>query len=217
LTGADAYRRLLGGGSARLSTTPGAARPLVERLCQADGLPAALRTDHGPPFAPPAFCGLRQLSVWWITLGIRPQRLDPGRPEPNGRHERLHRTLNADATRPPTPHQAAQPARCDGFCREDHHERPHEALHDRTPAALARPSLRSLPAMRPAPTYPGHSVGRRVRHAGTVRFQTRQLFISETRRQEDIALEETADGLWSIDGDDVLLARLDARDLQWYV
>lgn len=217
LTVADAYSRFLLGCSARLSTKQVEARPIFERLFQDYGLPDAIRTDNGPPFATPAFCGLSKLSVWWIKLGIRHQRIEPGRPEQNGAHERMHRTLKAEATRPPEPSQAAQQARFDRFRREYNDERPHEALHYSTPASLYRPSPRSLPAPLPAPTYPGHYVVRRVSNAGTFRFQTRQLFISDTLLQEDIALEETADGIWSIYFYDVLLARLDERDFKLYV
>ena len=126
----------------------------------------------------------------------------------------MHRPLKADATRPPEHHQAAQQARFDRFCREDHEERPHAALHYRTPASHYRPSPRSLPAKLPAPTSPGYYLVRRVSHTGTCRFQTRQLFMSDTLLQEDIAWEETAEGIWSISFDDVLLARLDARDFR---
>ena len=190
------------------------ARPSFERLFQEYGLPQAIRTDNGAPFATPAFGGLSRLSVGWIKLGIRHQRIAPGRPEQNGAHERMPRTLNAEAPRPPERQPRAQQARFDRFCREDNEERPHEALDDRTPAALYRPSTRQRPAKRPAPADPGHSWVRRVSHAGTFRVQTRQRFISDTRLQEDMALEETADGIWSLSFDDVRLARLDARDLR---
>jgi putative transposase len=175
-----------------------------------------MRTDHGAPFATPAFCGLSKLSVWWIKLGIRPQRIAPGGPEQHGAHERLHRTRTAEATRPPEHYQDAHQARFDRFCREYNAERPPEALHYRTPASLYRPSPRPLPAKLPAPTYPGHYRVRRVSNAGPLRFQTRQLFMSDTLRQEDIALAETAEGIWSIYFYDVLLARLDERDFKLY-
>jgi putative transposase len=214
LTVAEAYRRLLLSGAARRSTKE--ARPICERLFQESGLPAAIRTDNGAPFATPACCGLSTLAVGWITRGIRQQRMAPGRPEQQGAHERLHRTLKADATRPPERHQEAQQARFDRCCREDNEGRPHEALGDRTPASRCRPSLRPLAAKLPAPASPGHDVARRVRTAGTFRFQSRQLFSSDTLLQEAIALEETADGIWSISFDDVLLARLDERDFRLY-
>jgi putative transposase len=95
-------------------------------------------------------------------------------------------------------------------------ERSHEALAFRTPAAVYRPSTRPMPTQLPAPAYPGHYLMRRVSNAGTVRFKTRQLFISDTLLQEDIALEETADGIWSIYFSDVLLARLDERHFRLY-
>jgi putative transposase len=217
LTGADAYSRFLLCGSARLSTTQAEARPIFEHLFREYGRPDAIRTANGAPFATPAFCGLSQLSGWWITLGIRHQRIEPGRPEQNGRHERLHRTLKAEATRPPEPHQQAQQARFDRFGREYNAERPHAALNDRTPASLSRPSARPMPTTLPAPAYPGHYLVRRVSHARTFRFQSRQIFMSDTLLQEDLALEETADGMWSIYFYDVLLARLDERTFKLYV
>ena len=120
------------------------------------GLPAAIRPDHGAPCATPACCGLSQLSVWWITLGIRQHRIVPGRPEHNGAHERLHRTLQAEATRPPERHQSAQQARFDRFCRDYHTERPHEACDSQTPASLYRPSPRAMPTQLPSPASLGH-------------------------------------------------------------
>jgi putative transposase len=170
LTVADADSRFLLSCAARLSTKQVEARPIFERLCQEYGLPEAIRTDNGAPFATPACCGLSQLSVWWITLGIRHQRMAPGRPEQNGAHERMHRTLKAEATRPPERHQAAQQARFDRFCRESNEERPHEALGDRTPVSRYRPSRRPMPTKLPEPAYPGHYLVRRVSHAGTFRF-----------------------------------------------
>jgi hypothetical protein len=200
--------------AARLATQPVEARPIFERLFRGDGLPGAIRTADGAPFATPACCGLSKRSVGWITLGSRHQRSDPGRPEQHGRNARLHRTLKADATRPPAPHQRAQQARVDRFCRADNAERPHAALHCRTPASCYQPAARPLPAKLPAPAYPGHSLGRRVSQAGTFRFQPRQLLIRATRLQEDIAWEETADGLGSTSCYGVLLARLAERNFK---
>jgi putative transposase len=216
LTVADAYSRLLFSCSARLSTKQVEARPIFERLFRDYGLPDAIRTDNGTPFATPAFCGLSQLSVWWIKLGIRHQRIEPGRPGQNGAHERMHRTLKAEATRPPESNQVAQQARFDRFCREYNEERPHEALNYNTPASLYWPSARPMPATLPTPIYPGHYLVRRGSSAGTLRFQTRQLFSSDTLLQEHMALEETADGIWSLSCDDVLLARLDERTFKRY-
>jgi len=214
LTAADAYSRYLPGCSARLSTKQVEAQPIFERLFQAYGVPGAIRTDNGAPFAAPAFCGLSKPSVWWIKLGIRHQRIEPGRPEQNGRHERMYRTLKAEATRPPERNQVAQQARFDRFCQVYNHERPHEALGQRPPAALYRPAPRRLPAKLAEPAYPGHYLARRVSNAGTFRFKSRQLFLSGTLLQERIALEETGDGIGAIYCYDVLLARLDERDFK---
>jgi putative transposase len=214
LTVADAYSRYLLRGTARLSTKQVEAQPIFARLFHEYGLPGAIRTDNGAPFATPAFCGLSKLSVWWIKLGLRRQRIEPGRPEQNGRHERMPRTLKAEATRPPERNQATQQARFDRFCREYNHKRPHEALGQRAPASLYRPSPRRMPAKCAEPEYPGHCLVRRVSNAGTFRLKRRQLFLSDTLLQEWIALEETGDGLRSSYFYDVLLARLDERDFK---
>jgi putative transposase len=213
-TGADASARYLLGCTAWLSTTQVEAQPIFERLFRAYGLPGAIRPDHGAPCATPACCGLSKLRVGWIKLGIRPQRLEPGRPEQTGSHERLPRTLKAEATRPPERNQATQQARVDRFCRESNHERPHEARGQRPPASLYYPSPRRLPATIAEPTDPGHGLGRRVRNAGTFRVKRRQLFLSDTLRQAWIAREETGEGMWSIYFYDGLLARLDEREFQ---
>jgi hypothetical protein len=173
-----------------------------------------MRTDNGAPFATPACCGRSTLSVWWSTLGIRHQRLAPGRPEQNGRHARMHRTRKAAATRPPERNHATQQARVDRFCREYHHERPPEALGQRPPASLDHASPRQMPTTRAAPESPGHGLVRRVSHAGTFRCKSRQLCLSDTWLQAWSALAETGDGLWSISCYDVLLARVDARDFK---
>jgi putative transposase len=211
---ADAYSRYLLGCSARLSTQQVEAQPIFARLFRESGVPGAMRTDNGAPFATPACCGLAKLSVRWIKLGIRHQRIAPGRPAPHGRHERLHRTLQAEATRPPERNQTAPQARVERFCQAYNHERPHEALRPRPPAALYHPSPRRMPAKRAEPEYPGHYLGRRVSHAGTFRFKSRQLCLSGTWLQEQIARAETGDGICSISCYEVLLARWDARDFK---
>ena len=214
LTGADAYARDRLGCTARLSTTPGEAQPSFARRVHAHGLPAAMRPDKGPPLAPPAFCGLAKLRVWWIKRGLRHQRIAPGRPAQHGRPERRHRTLQAEATRPPARNHATQPARFDRLCRAYNPEPPQEALGQHPPAALDHAAPRRMPAKLAAPEDPGHGLVRRLSNAGTCRVKSRQLFLRDTLLQAWVALEETGDGMWSISFYDVRLARLDERDFK---
>lgn len=212
LTVTDAYSRFLLGCEALPSVRGEGARPVLERLFAENGLPDALRTDNGSPFATLAICGLSQLSVWWIKLGIAHQRIAPGRPEQNGRHERMHRTLKKETARPPQADHRAQQARFDAWRNEFNTERPHEALGQNPPATLYTPSPRPLPAALPEPNYPGHYEVRQVSRSSMFRFHSRQIFASEALIGEHIGLEETGDGVWSLYFYNVLLGRLDERD-----
>ena len=115
--------------------TTAASQPVFTRLFRRYGLPERLRSDNGPPVASNAMGRLSTLSVWWIRLGIRPELIEPAHPEQNGRHERMHRTLKAATARPPPADAAAQQRCFDAFRRESNTIRPHEALHDATPAS----------------------------------------------------------------------------------
>lgn len=212
LTVTDAHSRFLLGCTALLSVREEGAMAAFTQLFRAYGLPDAIRTDNGVPFATNALCGLSALSVWWTKLGIAHERIEPGRPEQNGRHERMHRTLKAETTRPPQQNQDAQQKRFDLWCEEFNTERPHEALHHATPAEHYEPSSRALPEKLPAPEYPGHFLVRKVCNAGTFRLKNRQPFLSSTLKQERIGLEEINDGLWSLYFYDRLIARLSERD-----
>lgn len=212
LTVADAHTRYLLSSEALLSTKSREAKPVFERLFRTYGLPERIRTDNGVPFSTPALCGLSHLSVWWIKLGIRHERIEPASPQQNGAHERMHRTLKAETTRPPERNQMAQQARFDCFRREYNEERPHEALQMQTPASAYQHSSRPMPHRLQGPEYPGHFEVRRVSRAGTFRLKSRQLFLSNPLKEEVIGLEETEDGIWSIHFYGVLLARIDERD-----
>src|SRR5439155_1344788 len=145
---------------------------------------------------------------WWIRLGIAQQRIQPSHPEQNGAHERMHRTLRAETTRPPAYTRRGQQRRFHRFRAEYNHERPHEALGQQPPATVWRPSPRPYPRRLPHPEYPGHHLVRLVSNAGTFRFKAQQLFLSQALKQDYIGLEETADGVWSIYFYDVLLGKL---------
>jgi transposase InsO family protein len=212
LTVADLHSRFLLGCDALKSTKDREARPCFERLFCEYGLPAAMRSDNGVPFASNGLHGLSQLNVWWMRLGIQHQRIRPASPQENGAHERMHRTLKREATRPAAGNRRRQQLAFDRFRAVYNEERPHEALGNRTPASVYRPSRRALPDRLPAVDYPGHYQVRFVSNAGTFRFRNRLLFIANALKQHYIGLEEVADGIWSVYFCQVLLARLDERD-----
>ena len=183
-----------------------------ERLFHTYGLPEAIRTDNGVPFATQAICGLSRLSVWWLKLGISHDRIAPGQPQQNGRHERMHKTLKAETARPPERDMVRQQARFDEWRAEFNGERPHEALDYATPASISTPSRREMPTTLPEPEYPGHFETRWVSRCGTYKWRGRQLFVSQALGHEWIGFEEVADGVWSVWFYDRVLARLDERD-----
>jgi putative transposase len=186
-------------------------RRRFERAFAEYGLPERMRSDNGGPFASTGLARLSRLAVWWIRLGIVPERIALGHPEQNGSHEQFHAVLKAETARPPAPHAAAQQRRFARFCREYNHERPHEALDNDVPASRYQPSPRPLPRQLPALEYPGHFEIRRVSTIGQVSWSGTPLFLSEALAGEHVAFEEIADGLWTIRFASVALARYDER------
>ena len=163
------------------------------------GLPRVIRTDNGGPFgAPGALGGLSTLAVWWIRLGIRPERIDRGVPQQNGAHERMHRTLKAETTRPPSATLELQHQRFEGWRRTFNERRPHEALGNTPPATHYAASPRPLPRRLPLLEYPADVELRRVTSGGTVYWRTTRFFLSTTLAGEYVSLRETADGEWTI-------------------
>jgi putative transposase len=214
LTIADAHTRFLLAVDALSSTAHAGAQVVVERVFREYGLPAVIRSDNGGPFATQAIAGLSRLNVWWTQLGIKQDRIAPGRPDQNGSHERMHLTLKQDTVWPPQPDAQAQQGRFDGFRSEFNQERPHEALGMKTPGSLYVPSPRELPEQLPQPEYPGHCVIRQVRANGILHFRDRSIFLSELLIGHRVALEEIADGVWSLYFYDLLLARLEERTFE---
>lgn len=211
LTVADAHTRFLLACDGLVSTAHQGAREIFERLFRTHGLPEAIRSDNGGPFATKAVAGLSRLNVWWTKLGIKHDRTQPGHPEQNGSHERMHRTLKAVTLRPPAADASEQQARFDAFRREFNEERPHQALAMKTPGSLYAASTREMPERIADPVYPGHCRIRQVRANGILYFRDREIFLSELLIGEHVALEEVDDGIWSIYFYDLLLARLDER------
>jgi transposase InsO family protein len=212
LTIADQHTRFLLTCYGLRSTETVLARPIFERTFREYGVPRAIRTDNGVPFATSALHGLSHLNVWWMRLGIAHQRIHPGQPQENGAHERMHRTLKRGAIKPVQRTGAAQQHRFDAFRHEYNTERPHEALGLETPASQYTAATRAYPTRIPHPEYPGHYLVKRVTDAGTFRFQQRLLYIANALVDQYIGLEETDDGVWAIYFNTVLLATLDERD-----
>ena len=173
-------------------------RPWFEQTFREFGLPAVIRTDNGPPFASTAIAGLSPLARWWIKLGIRPERIEPGKPQQNGRHERMHRTLKADTANPPGYSCSAQQARFDRFMEEYNHDRSHEALRRQTPGSAYERSTRSYPAVLPPVEYDEHITVRSVRHNGQIKWQGRMLYVSEVLRKERVGLQQIDNDRWEL-------------------
>jgi transposase InsO family protein len=211
LTVADLHTRYLLECRGLRSTRTMGAQAVFERLFREHGLPRGLRTDNGVPFATNGLHGLSTLAVWWIHLGIQPQRILPAHPQQNGAHERMHKTLKREAIQPPRATLAAQQRAFDRFRGVYNTERPHQALGGATPASRYRPSPRPYPDPLPPIEYPGHFAVREITAAGTFRFKDRLLFLSNALRHYPVGLEEVEDGIWSVYFCHVLLARIDER------
>lgn len=188
-----------------------ASKAVFEAAFREFGLPLRIRSDNGTPFASASIGGLSRLSVWWIKLGITPERIEPGHPEQNGRHERMHRTLKAEAASPPRTAWAEQKAALAAFQREYNEVRPHEALGQQTPAAVYRPSDRKYGDGPADPEYPEHFEVRRVKKNGAACLHRAELRLGSVLSHECVGLEPIDDGLWHVWFGPVFLGR--AREL----
>jgi len=185
------------------------AKPAFRRLFREVGLPDAIRSDNGAPFASTGIHGLCELNVWWMKLGIVHQRIRPSSPQENGQHERMHRDLKREAARPPAENLAKQQRKLDRFRHRYNHERPHEALDGDFPAERWQPSEKTYSACLRRPEYPGHFELRKVSAAGTFRLLSGQYFLSNALKGEEVGLEEVDDDIWSIVYYNTLLGRID--------
>ncbi len=198
LTVSDLASRYLLGCDAHPAISLERTQQHFRRLFQAYGLPNRIRTDNGVPFASSALARLSQLSVWFIKLGIYPELIEPGKPQQNGVHERMHRTLKQEATIPPAGSLRSQQRKLDRFRQEFNEERPHEALGMKRPAEVYRPSQRSAPKRLEPYEYPGHYLVRRVSRDGTIRVLRNQVFVSNTVMEDYVGLEEVDDGVYDL-------------------
>ncbi len=204
----DGFSRYLISLAATGSTQHAECQPLLERAFREYGLPQIIRSDNGSPFASTGTTGLTALSVWWVKLGIRHERIDPGYPQQNGRHERFHLTL-MEAMRPPPSTRAAQARRFAAFTRDYNEERPHEALGQRPPASAYQPSPRAMPRKLPEPDYPAEAEVRQVRSNGEIKWRGDFIHICSALCGETVAVEETEDGYWQVRFFDVPIGIID--------
>jgi putative transposase len=198
LTVADGYSRFLLGGQALSSPAVQQAKPVLTRLCNECGLPRRIRTDNGVPLATNTLARLSHLSAWWVRLGLLPEFLAPGKPQPNGRHERMHRPRTADTTRPPAATSRAPQRTFKHFREEFNTERPPEALAMPTPASVYEPSPRAMPAQLPPLEYPDRFEVRYVSANGGIRWHRQWGNVSPTCAGEYVGREDLDDGVWNV-------------------
>jgi len=210
LTLSDADSRYLLACQAVAPTTEGV-DVVIDAVLHEHGLPFAIRSDNGPPFAGTGAGGLTRLAVKWVKLGIRLERTDPASPQQNGRHERMHGTLKAEAASPPADTIEAQQRRFDRFRAIYNDERPHEALGQQTPASHYRPSPRPYPERIEEPRYDPELAVRRVRSNGEIRWGGDLIFLSETLVGEPVGIAETEDGNWIVHFADIPVGFIDRQ------
>ena len=214
LTISDAHSRYLLRCQAVEKTDTARVQAIFEAAFREYGMPAAIRTDNGPPFASSAVAGLSRLTVWWIKLGIVPERIAAGHPEQNGRHERMHRTLKHEAAQPPAANRRKQQRALDRFREEYNQVRPHEALRMNTPAEVYEPSEKKFPACVSAPDYPESMLVRSVRRHGHFRWKHHDVFLSEVLWSERIGLLPVDERWFTIYFAQYPIARFDSLELK---
>jgi transposase InsO family protein len=208
LTITDGFSRYLLACQGLLTTACADAKTVFTKVFREFGLPERIRTDNGVPFATVSLARLSSLSAWWIRLGILPELIEPGKPQQNGRHERRHRTLKAETTRPPAANRPAQQRKFNGFQEEYNQVRPHEALNLETPASFYQPSLRAYPEKLPRLEYPAQFETRYVSDNGGIRWNSDWVNVSSCCAGEYVGLEEIDNGVWNVYFGPVKLGRL---------
>jgi putative transposase len=216
LTVSDLHSRFVLACAAHASTASTAVQAHLIRVFQTYGLPRVIRTDNGAPFgAPVALGGLSALAVWWVRLGIRPERIHKGEPQENGAHERMHRTLKADTTRPPAATLSRQEQRFVQWRRVFNERRPHEAIGMVPPATRYHASPRAYPRRLPILEYPGDYMLRRVEDVGCIKIRNVRVFLTTVLKGEYVALQETSEATWTIRFGPLQLGVYDAAQLQF--
>jgi transposase InsO family protein len=174
------------------------AQSVMEHTFREFGLPQAIRSDNGSPFASIAAGGISRLSKWWIQLGIRPERIKPGHPQQNGRHERMHKSLKEATTKPASYSEKGQQKQFDDFLHEFNFERSHEALGRKRPCEIYKPSPREYPEQLPEIIYDEGLHVRKVKRSGEIKWRNTHIYISQVLSHDFISLEEIDDDVWEI-------------------
>jgi transposase InsO family protein len=213
LTMTDAHSRYLLRCQAVTKTNTEAVRAICEAAFREYGLPGAIRSDNGAPFASRGVAGLSRLSLYWMKLGIVPERIEPGHPEQNGRHERMHRTLKAETANPAAANRRQQQREFDRFRCEYNEERPHEALELKTPASCYQISPRAYPERVPEPEYDSGFEVRRVYPHGQFFWKGHDVFLGKALAGERIGLRPLDDRYWCVYFAAVPIAYLDGEKL----
>jgi transposase InsO family protein len=183
-----------------------------EGLFQQRGLPTSIRSDNGVPFASGnSLFNLSRLSVWWLRLGIGIERIRPGHPQQNGRHERMHLTLKKEATRPPGLNSLQQQAKFDHFIEEFNEDRPHEGLGMKCPAEVYRPSTRVYQGL-PDLTYPFHDNTIYVTNCGRICLHRKKINLSTVFAGQAVGLKEVEEGTWLVSFMDYDLGYIDLEE-----
>lgn len=200
LTITDHFSRFLLCCEALENTQGSGAQAICEMVFRQYGVPLAIRTDNGAPFASTGLLGLSRLSVWWLRLGIRLERIEPGHPEQNGRHERMHLTLKQETTRPAAQNPLQQQERFDRFSEVFNGERPHEGINMMRPADLYQPSLRAYPERLPEVDYPLHDMTRVVRSCGHLSLfrRNQSCYLSTALAGQKVGLREIEEDRWLV-------------------
>lgn len=195
-------------------TTGIEAKAVFEQLFRQYGLPERIRSDNGTPFASVGVGGLSKLSIWWIRLGIVPERITPGQPQQNGRHERMHRTLKLRIGQPGAEDLAQQQVILDEFRRHYNDERLHEALGQQVPNSVYRNSRRPYPDKLPELMYPDYFEKGRVCQSGLIYWRSLRVYIGYLLRGEWVGLELIGEGLWDVYFGPIRLGSFDEREVK---
>lgn len=214
LTVTDNYSRYLLEVRGLDGTVHDGSKRVFTRLFKEYGLPGRIRTDNGVPFAAASLGRLSRLSVWWIKLGVLPELIEPGKPQQNGRHERMHKTLKDETTMPPAYSLPGQQKKFDRFRGEFNDDRPHEALDMTPPAGWYQPSSRSMPDKLLEPDYPDRFEVRLVSGNGGMRWRQGWVNVTSVLVGEHIGLEEVDEGMWDVYFGPIRIGRFHERLLR---